>query len=160
MEPAPFFALENVSKRYGGVHALRSVDFACSRGSIHAVLGENGAGKSTLMKIMAGVVQPDEGHMTLEGMPVAFPNPAAANRAGIVCIFQELSLMPELTVADNITLSSPPRRFGLIDGRAQRRRSEELLARVGCEDINPSTRVVGPSAVPSADGGDREGPRA
>jgi len=142
MEPAPFFALENVSKRYGGVHALRDVDFACSRGSIHAVLGENGAGKSTLMKIMAGVVQPDEGRMTLEGTPVMFPGPAAANRAGIVCIFQELSLMPELTVADNITLSSPPRRFGLIDGRAQRRRSEELLARVGCEDIDPSARVA------------------
>jgi ribose transport system ATP-binding protein len=142
LESAPFFALENVSKRYGGVHALKDVDFACSRGSIHAVLGENGAGKSTLMKIMAGVVQPDEGRMTLDGAPVAFPNPAAANRSGIVCIFQELSLMPELTVADNITLSSPPRRFGLIDGRAQRRRSEELLARIGCEDINPSSRVA------------------
>ncbi len=142
LEPAPFFALENVSKRYGGVHALRNVDFTCSRGSIHAVLGENGAGKSTLMKIMAGVVQPDEGRMTLDGVPVVFPNPAAANRAGIVCIFQELSLMPELSVADNITLSCPPRRFGLIDGLAQRRRSEELLARVGCEDINPSSRVA------------------
>jgi len=142
LEPAPFFTLENISKRYGGVHALRSVDFSCSRGSIHAVLGENGAGKSTLMKIMAGVVQPDEGRMTLDAIPVTFPNPAAANRAGIVCIFQELSLMPELTVADNITLSSPPRRFGLIDGRAQRRRSEELLARVGCEDINPFSRVA------------------
>ena len=104
LEPAPFFVLENISKRYGGVHALRDVDFACSRGSIHAVLGENGAGKSTLMKIMAGVVQPDEGRMTLEGTPVTFPNPSAANRAGVVCIFQELSLMPELTVADNITL--------------------------------------------------------
>jgi ribose transport system ATP-binding protein len=142
LEPAPFFVLENVSKRYGGVHALREVDFACSRGSIHAVLGENGAGKSTLMKIMAGVVQPDEGRMTLDGAPVTFPNPAAANRAGIVCIFQELSLMPELTVADNITLSSPPRRFGFIDGRAQRRRSEELLALIGCEDIDPSSRVA------------------
>jgi ribose transport system ATP-binding protein len=141
LEPAPFFALENVSKRYGGVHALRDVDFACSRGSIHAVLGENGAGKSTLMKIMAGVVQTDEGRMTLEGAPVTFSNPSAANRAGIVCIFQELSLMPELTVADNITLSSPPRRFGFIDSRTQRRRSEELLARVGCEDINPLSRV-------------------
>jgi len=141
-EPAPFFALEHVSKRYGGVHALRDVDFACDRGSIHAVLGENGAGKSTLMKIMAGVVQPDEGRMTLEGTPITIPNPAAANRAGIVCIFQELSLMPELTVADNITLSAPPRRFGLIDGRAQRRRSEELLARIGCEDIDPSIRVA------------------
>src|SRR4028118_1005523 len=122
-EPAPFFALENVSKRYGGVHALRDVDFACSRGSIHAVLGENGAGKSTLMKIMAGVVQPDEGRMTLDATPVTFLNPAAANRAGIVCIFQELSLMPELTVADNITLSSPPRRLGLIAGPAHRRRA-------------------------------------
>ncbi|MGO4524166.1 sugar ABC transporter ATP-binding protein [Microvirga sp. 2MCAF35] len=139
--PAPFFALENISKRYGGVHALRDVDFACSRGSIHAVLGENGAGKSTLMKIMAGVVQPDEGRMILEGTPVTFPNPSAANRAGIVCIFQELSLMPELTVADNITLSSPPRRLGFIDGRAQRRRSEELLARIGCQDISPLSRV-------------------
>jgi ribose transport system ATP-binding protein len=141
LEPAPFFALESISKRYGGVHALRDVDFACSRGSIHAVLGENGAGKSTLMKIMAGVVQPDEGRLTLEGTPVTFPNPSAANRAGVVCIFQELSLMPELTVADNITLSSPPRRFGFIDGRAQRRRSEEMLARIGCEDINPRSRV-------------------
>src|SRR4028119_2122986 len=135
MPANPFFALDNVSKRYGGVHALRDVDFACSRGSIHAVLGENGAGKSTLMKIMAGVVQPNEGRMTLDATPVAFPNPAAANRAGIVCIFQELSLMPELTVADNITLSNTPRRFGVPDGLAQRRRSEELLARVGCEDI-------------------------
>jgi len=141
-EPAPFFSLEHVSKRYGGVHALRDVDFSCDRGSIHAVLGENGAGKSTLMKIMAGVVQPDEGRMILEGTPITLPNPAAANRAGIVCIFQELSLMPELTVADNITLSTPPRRFGLIDGRAQRRRSEELLARIGCEDIDPSIRVA------------------
>jgi ribose transport system ATP-binding protein len=141
LEPAPFFTLENISKRYGGVHALRDVNFACSRASIYAVLGENGAGKSTLMKIMAGVVQPDEGRMTLEGTPVRFPNPSAANGAGIVCIFQELSLMPELTVADNITLSSPPRRFGLIDSRAQRRRSEELLARIGCEDINPLSRV-------------------
>jgi len=142
LEPAPFFVLENISKRYGGVHALQGVNFACSRGSIHAVLGENGAGKSTLMKIMAGVVQPDEGRMTLDDAPVGFPDPAAANRAGIVCIFQELSLMPELTVADNITLSSPPRRFGFIDGRAQRRRSEELLARIGCEDIDPSSRVA------------------
>jgi ribose transport system ATP-binding protein len=139
---SPFFTLENASKRYGGVHALRSVDFACGRGSIHAVLGENGAGKSTLMKIMAGVVQPDEGRMTLDGAPVVFPDPAAANRAGIVCIFQELSLMPELSVADNVTLSNPPRRFGLIDGRAQRRRAEELLSRIGCDDINPGSRVA------------------
>src|SRR5215218_6038803 len=137
----PFLALENVSKRYGGVHALRDVDFSCGRGAIHAILGENGAGKSTLIKIMSGVVQPDEGRMSFEGDEATFVNPAAANRAGVVCIFQELSLMPDLTVADNITLSDPPRRLGLIDARAQRRRAEELLARVGCDDINPLQRV-------------------
>jgi ribose transport system ATP-binding protein len=113
----------------------------CGMWISRAAAGRYGAGKSTLMKIMAGVVRPDEGRMTLEGTPVTFSNPSAANRAGIVCIFQELSLMPELTVADNITLSSPPRRFGFIDGGAQRRRSEELLARIGCEDINPLSRV-------------------
>ena len=136
-----FLSLERVSKRYGGVHALSDVTFSCGRGAIHAILGENGAGKSTLIKIVSGVVQPDEGVMRFEGRPVVFPDPASANRAGVVCIFQELSLMPDLTVAENITLSNPPRRYGLVDGRAQRRRAEDLLARIGCEDINPSRRV-------------------
>jgi ribose transport system ATP-binding protein len=136
-----FLAMRGVSKRYGGVHALNDVTFSCGRGTIHAILGENGAGKSTLIKIMSGVVRPDEGVMEFDGAPAAFPDPAAANRAGIVCIFQELSLMPDLTVAENITLTAPPRRFGLIDRRAQRRRATELLARVGCDDINPLQRV-------------------
>jgi ribose transport system ATP-binding protein len=137
-----FLRLTGVSKRYGGVQALSHVDFACERGSIHAVLGENGAGKSTLIKIIAGVVQPDEGTMTLDGRPVSFASPHEANDAGIVCIFQELSLMPDLSVADNICITSPPRsRLGLIDERTQRRRAEELLARVGCEDIDPRERV-------------------
>jgi ribose transport system ATP-binding protein len=134
---ADFLALSGVSKRYGGVRALSNVDFACRRGSIHAVLGENGAGKSTLIKIISGVVQPDEGTIRLDSRPVTFPTPQAANAAGIVCIFQELSLMPELSVADNIGITDPPRRFGLIDRRSQRRRAEALLARIGCEDINP-----------------------
>ena len=134
--------LTGVSKRYGGVRALESVDFACRRGSIHAVLGENGAGKSTLIKIVAGVVQPDEGIMRLDGNPVRFRDPLAANAAGVVCIFQELSLMPDLSVADNIGISNPPRtRLGLIDGRAQRRNAEALLAKVGCEDVNPLEQV-------------------
>jgi ribose transport system ATP-binding protein len=138
---SPFLSLEGVSKRYGGVHALSNVTFSCGKGAIHAILGENGAGKSTLIKIIAGVVQPDEGLIRFEGKPVVFPDPAGANRAGVVCIFQELSLMPDLTVAENITLSAPPRRFGFIDGRAQRHRAEDLLARIGCEDINPLQRV-------------------
>src|ERR1700758_413836 len=139
-QPA-FLTLSSISKRYAGVRALEDVDFACERGKIHAVLGENGAGKSTLIKIVAGVVQPDAGHMHLAGRDVSFVTPAAANAAGVVCIFQELSLMPDLSVADNISIASPPRRFGLIDARAQRRRAEALLAEIGCEDVNPLMRV-------------------
>ena len=139
--PTPHISLRGVTKRYGGVTALDSVDFSCGLGSIHAVLGENGAGKSTLIKIMSGVVQPDEGSITLAGDAVHLPDPATANKKGIVCIFQELSLLSDLSVADNISIADPPRRFGLIDGRAQRRRAEELLARIGCEDVNPLSRV-------------------
>lgn len=134
-------SLSQITKRYGGVTALDAVDFKCDLGSIHAVLGENGAGKSTLIKVMSGVVTPDEGVMKLAGKPITFAGPSAANAAGIVCIFQELSLLPDLTVADNISIADPPRRFGLIDAGAQRRRAETLLARIGCEDVNPLSLV-------------------
>jgi ribose transport system ATP-binding protein len=136
-----FLHLSQISKRYGGVRALENVDFNCDRGKIHAVLGENGAGKSTLIKIVAGVVRPDSGSLALEGRERHFANPAAAAAAGVVCIFQELSLMPDLSVADNVSIASPPRRLGFIDARAQRRRAEELLAEAGCEDVNPLLRV-------------------
>lgn len=139
--PTPHLSLTGITKRYGGVTALENVNFSCELGSIHAVLGENGAGKSTLIKIISGVVTPDEGVMKLTGKPVSFSGPSAANAAGIVCIFQELSLMSDLSVADNISIADPPRRFGLIDKKAQRRRAEELLARIGCEDVNPLSRV-------------------
>src|SRR5246127_1192812 len=138
---ADFLVLSGISKRYGGVHALEKVDFNCGRGTIHAVVGENGAGKSTLIKIIAGVVQPDAGELYLDRVLHRFTNPAAAAAAGIVCIFQELSLLPDLSVADNVSISSPPKRFGMIDARAQRRRAEALLAEVGCEDVNPLLRV-------------------
>ena len=137
----PHFALHGITKRYGGVTALDSVDFACNLGSIHAVLGENGAGKSTLIKIMSGVVTPNEGTMVLEGVERSFRGPADANAAGVVCIFQELSLIPDLSVADNICISNPPRRFGLIDRAEQIRRAEQVLARIHCEDVNPRSRV-------------------
>jgi ribose transport system ATP-binding protein len=143
MEPAavPLFRMEGVSKRYGGVKALEKADLTVEAGRIHAILGENGAGKSTLIKVMAGVVEADEGQMLLDGRDVKFASPAAANQAGIVCIFQELSLIPDLSVADNICISNPPKRFGLIDRRAQRRIAEEALARAGAEDIHPLAPV-------------------
>lgn len=137
----PLFEMQTVSKRYGGVRALQGANLAVESGRIHAILGENGAGKSTLIKVMAGVVAPDEGRMLLDGQPVSFASPAAANAAGIVCVFQELSLVPELSVADNLFLANPPRRFGLIDQRAQRRMAEEALARAGADDIHPLALV-------------------
>ena len=140
-EEQPFFQMSGVSKSYGGAVALDSADLAVRSGRIHAVLGENGAGKSTLLKVMSGVVQPDEGTMHLDGRQVSFASPSEANAAGIVCVYQELSLIPDLSVADNIFASNPPRRFGMIDRRTQRRQAEEALTRAGAADINPLAKV-------------------
>jgi ribose transport system ATP-binding protein len=140
-EAAPIFRMEGVSKSYGGVRALQKADLEIFPGRIHAILGENGAGKSTLIKIIAGVVAPDEGRMFLDGQEISFASPAVANQAGIVCIFQELSLIPELSVADNIVISDPPTRFGMIDRAKQRKIAQEALARAGAEDIHPLALV-------------------
>jgi ribose transport system ATP-binding protein len=137
----PFLRLGGVTKRYGGVTALANVDFACSLGTIHAVVGENGAGKSSLMKIIAGVIRPDEGRIYLDETLVHFASPADAARHGIACIFQELSLLPDLSVSDNISIASPPRRFGLIDRRRQQERARDILREIGCPEIHPSERV-------------------
>ena len=137
----PLLRMDGISKRYGGVRALEAAHLDCAPGRIHAVLGENGAGKSTLLKILAGVVQPDAGTVELDGKRVAFAGPAAARRVGIASVFQELSLLPDLTVADNIGITDPPKRWGLIDHRAQRRLAEQALARVGARDIHPLARV-------------------
>ncbi len=137
----PILRMEGVSKRYGGVRALENANLVVSAGRIHAILGENGAGKSTLIKILSGVVAPDEGQIVLDGREVVFGAPAAASRAGIVCIFQELSLVPDLSVADNIAIMNPPTRLGMIDRRAQRRLAEAALARAGAEDVHPMALV-------------------
>jgi ribose transport system ATP-binding protein len=137
----PFFQMSGISKRYGGVRALENAELSVRAGRVHAILGENGAGKSTLIKIMAGVVAPDEGRMLIDGAEAAFRSPAEAARRGIACVFQELSLIPDLSVADNILIANPPKRFGLIDGAAQRRIAEEALARAGAEDIHPRALV-------------------
>lgn len=140
-ETTPLFRMEGISKRYGGVRALENASLDVHAGRIHAILGENGAGKSTLIKIMSGVVAPDEGRMLMEGRDVRFRSPAEAARVGIACVFQELSLIPDLSVADNITISNPPKHFGLIDRGAQRAIAEEALARAGAEDIHPRAMI-------------------
>jgi ribose transport system ATP-binding protein len=140
-EEQSVFQMSGVSKSYGGAIALDHAELTVRSGRIHAILGENGAGKSTLLKVMSGVVQPDEGTMHLDGHQVSFASPAAANAAGIVCVYQELSLIPDLSVADNIFASNPPLRFGMIDRRAQRRQAEAALERAGAGDINPLAKV-------------------
>jgi ribose transport system ATP-binding protein len=141
VEASPIFRLEGVSKSYGGVCALEKADLDIFPGRIHGILGENGAGKSTLIKAMAGVLAPDEGRMFMDGKEISFASPTAANQAGIVCIFQELSLIPDLSVADNIVISDPPTRFGMIDRARQRQIAEQALARAGAEDIHPLALV-------------------
>ena len=133
--------LRGIGKTFPGVTALAGVDFTVRAGEIHALLGENGAGKSTLIKVMAGVVQPDEGRLLLQGQQRHFSHPQDAVAAGIACIFQELSLLPDLSVADNICITNPPRRFGLIDRKAQRRIAEAALERAGAGDIHPLAPV-------------------
>ena len=137
----PLLELDNIVKHYGPVVALAYGRLRCEAGSIHAVMGENGAGKSTLIKIISGVVTPTAGEMRLDGVPVKFRGPLDAQAQGIVCVFQELSLMPDLSGADNIGITDPPRRFGLIDSRAQFANAKRLLAEIGCEGIDPRERV-------------------
>ncbi len=130
-----------VSRYFGGITALKDIHFACSAGSIHGILGENGAGKSTLIKILSGVLQPSEGEVRLNGETVEYRSPSEAVKNGIACVFQELSLIPDLSVADNIFIDNPPKRFGMIDGRAQRRMAADLLKRINCEDVHPDTLI-------------------
>jgi ribose transport system ATP-binding protein len=138
---APLLRMEGVSKRYGGVRALEKADLSVAAGRIHAILGENGAGKSTLIKVMAGVIAPDDGRMTLDGREVSFRSPSEAQAVGIACIFQELSLIPDLSVADNIVIADPPVRWGMIDRRRQRAIAEEALERAGAAGVHPSALV-------------------
>jgi rhamnose transport system ATP-binding protein len=126
-------ALEDISKSFGGVHALGGVSVEIGRGSIHALVGENGAGKSTLGKIISGALAPDSGRVVLGGQPVHFHSPREAIAHGVVLIAQELSVVPALSVAENVFLGAEPRMAGVVRRRALRRRYNELAARYGFE---------------------------
>ena len=127
-----------IRKAYGGTHALDGVSFELRPGSVHAVLGENGAGKSTLMKIVAGAVAPDSGALELDGKPYAPADPQAARRLGVAIVYQELSICPHLSVAENVLLGNEPRRAGFLD----RKRLFECAARA----LEPVT--LGRAALP------------
>ena len=128
----PVLALEGVSKSFGAVRALRSVSLQLFAGEAHALAGENGAGKSTLIKVLAGVHRPDEGSVLLDGVPVEFGGPAAARDAGVAVIYQEPTLFPDLSVAENIFMGRQPKRsFGRVDHRAVHEAVAALFARLG-----------------------------
>jgi ribose transport system ATP-binding protein len=138
--------LIGVSKNFGGVHALEGVDFEVYGGEIHALLGENGAGKSTVLKILNGVHAPTSGTIEINGSPLSEHTAEAAKRAGVGMIFQEMSLVPTLTVAQNIFLNNEAKSpAGLIDDNAAARRSRELFATLGVE-IDPQALVANLSA--------------
>jgi len=128
--------LKNVSKRFGGIHALKGIDFDVRSGEVHALVGENGAGKSTMMKILAGVIPDYEGEMLWQGRPVRLRNPRHALDLGIAMIHQELSVMPELTVAENIFLGRQPLRGGVVDWPRMFSEAEAILAELGYDHVN------------------------
>ena len=131
----------DVAKSFPGVRALDGVRITVRRGRLNALLGENGAGKSTLMNVLAGVFPPDRGTILLEGKPIAFKNPREAQENGIAIIFQELNLVPDLTIAENIFLGREPlNRFGLVDYARMNQDAAALLAELEL-DANPRTPV-------------------
>jgi ribose transport system ATP-binding protein len=131
-QAAPRFEMRGIRKTFPGVVALDDVNFACASGEIHALCGENGAGKSTLMKILGGVFQPDGGEILLDGKPIRFSHPLAARQHGISIIHQELSLLPDRTVAENIYLGREPGRFGALDRAAMHAGAGRWLRRFEC----------------------------
>lgn len=121
--------MNDIEKRFPGVHALKNARFDLKAGEVHALMGENGAGKSTLMKILAGIYQPDSGIIRIEGKPISLADPREAQAAGIGIIHQELSLMNDLTAAQNIFIGREPRRlFGRLDERELNRRAAEIFS--------------------------------
>lgn len=123
----PVLQLRGICKRFQGLNALTQVDLTLEAGEIHALLGENGAGKSTLIKVMTGAYSKDAGSIELGGVPIAPQKPVDAQKAGISTVYQEVNLLPNLSVAHNIFLGREPRRFGCIQWRKIQREAKLLL---------------------------------
>ena len=122
--------MTGVSKIYPGVRALDQVDFRAEAGEVHALMGENGAGKSTLIKVLTGAVGRDGGEIRLDGEPVAFSSPGEAQALGVGAVYQEVNLVPTMSVTKNLTLGRQPRRFGFISWRKARAAARDRLAQL------------------------------
>lgn len=131
--PEAFLEMRHITKDFPGVRALDDVSLSVSRGEIRALVGENGAGKSTLIKILSGAYRADRGEIWLEGQKADYQGPLEALERGIVAIYQEFNLVPQLNVAENIMLGQVPRRWGAIDSAEMHRRADEVLNRLGVQ---------------------------
>lgn len=130
-----------ISKSYGAVEALRGVDFSISRGEVRALLGKNGAGKSTLIRVLAGVEDADEGSLRINGRVLQGSGVRSAKLLGVSTVYQELSLIPEMTVAENLFMSQWPQSFGILNQAEMLSRCQQILSEFGL-DISPRARVA------------------
>lgn len=144
---APILEMRGIVKRFPGMVALNGVDFSVRPGEIHALLGQNGAGKSTLMKILAGVYPLEEGELWIDGQPATFSHPRDSLRRGVGIVYQDLSLVPHLSVADNIFLGREAGGGVVINERSNLKRAAEILDSLGVRNVNVSARV---SSLPLA----------
>ncbi|MDQ2672735.1 MAG: sugar ABC transporter ATP-binding protein, partial [Actinomycetota bacterium] len=142
---SPTLEVRRVTKRFPGVLALDDVSFELRPGEVHALVGENGAGKSTLIKVITGVYRPDEGQVLFNGEEVSFADPRESQAAGISTIYQEINLIPLLSVAQNVFLGREPRNsLGLIDKASMNREAAEILERYGIQaDVTAPLRSLG-----------------
>ena len=139
-EATPLLEITGATVRFGAEAALDDVDFRLFPGEVHSVMGENGAGKSTLIKAMTGALPMDAGVLRLDGQTVRFASPHEAQGAGVRTVYQEIDLLPNVSVAENIVLGREPRRFGVIDWRRTRELASSVLGELGL-DIDPASRL-------------------
>jgi ribose transport system ATP-binding protein len=137
----PLLKLENISKRFPGVSALYKVDFDLHEGEVHVLFGENGAGKSTLINIVAGALRPTTGRILYRGKETHFPNVHSARKVGVHAVFQEFSLIPQLTVTQNLFLGVEKGRYGFLEKKKTHKQTKEILERLGFE-LDPRKKIV------------------
>ena len=151
---APVMELRGVTKRYGSVIALRDIDISLRAGEVHCLLGDNGAGKSTLIKILSGVVAPSEGQILVDGAPVVFASPRDAQGLGIATVFQDLGMIPLMSISRNFFLGREPLRgrfpFRRLDKELANAIARRAMADIGI-DLRDPTQAVG-----TLSGGERQ----
>ncbi|MEW6577751.1 MAG: sugar ABC transporter ATP-binding protein [Chloroflexota bacterium] len=143
MTEPPLLQMRQISKSYEGTQALRAVDFSAVAGEVHAIVGENGAGKSTLVKILSGAVRRDRGQILLDGDLVEIDNPFQAHELGIRAVYQEFSLIPHLSITENILMGQMPTSSvkWLVDWPSAHRQAQDILDGIGFSGFNVKTRV-------------------